>query len=61
VLDTILKRGTPYVQIIPFERKNWEMRVETIDSVKKMTNSISFFLDCINVYKNKIWDKTSWR
>jgi hypothetical protein len=61
VLDTILKRGTPYVQIIPFERKNWEMSVETIDSVKKMTNSISFFLDCVNVYKNKIWDKTSWR
>lgn len=56
VLETILKRGTPYVQCIPFKREEWQMHIE-----KKVDDSISYartFLQ--DVYKKTFWNKKKW-
>ena len=59
-LDTIVKKGTPYVQVIPFKRDNWRMKVKKI--TEKMKDESRFFQDLIiNVYKNKFWSKKSWK
>ena len=31
ILDTIIERGTPYVQCIPFKRDAWKMEIKTIE------------------------------
>ena len=58
VLDTTLEKGTPYVQIIPFKREAWKMKIsENKNLVKKV---FSFELVFQKFYKNKIWKKTTW-
>lgn len=58
VLNTILKKGTPYVQIIPFKRDNWNMKIfEHIDHTQ---DHFSFNLWVKKLYKEKFWKKTSW-
>jgi hypothetical protein len=55
-LETIIKAGTPYVQIIPFKKESWKMVIK-----EKQENTIfkqySIF---INKYKNFFWNKISW-
>ena len=59
-LNTILKKGLPYVQIIPFKRDNWEMKVikktekDDINFFKYLTR---FYLE----YRNKFWQTKQWR
>ena len=54
VLDTIIKKGTPYVQIIPFKRDSWEMKIkgESVDKLK--TRSMFFPFTILNNYKKII-------
>ena len=60
-LDTLLKRGTPYVQIIPFKRENWEMDI-TIKKEKEVKKSLIWYsLDIFNKYKNENWYKKKWK
>lgn len=61
VLDTIIKMGTPYVQIIPFKREQWKMKFESF--TKEDTVNRRFFLELkvINNYKDKWWNKKSWK
>jgi hypothetical protein len=54
-LDDILKRGTPYVQIIPFKRDSWKMNIKS----KKYTDF--FKTKFINVYQNLFWRKKRWK
>ena len=35
-LKTTIKRGTPYVQVIPFKRDSWKMSIEEIKEKKKI-------------------------
>ena len=60
VLDTIIKKGTPYVQIIPFKRDSWEMKIkgESVDKLK--TRSMFFPFTILNNYKKNILNKKSW-
>jgi len=59
VLNTIIKKGTPYVQIIPFKREDWKMKIsENKDHVK---NQFSFLLWFKKLYREKSWRKTSWK
>jgi hypothetical protein len=59
-LDTVLKKGTPYVQIIPFKRDSWKMKIIKKSSTELKKQSMFFGLDLINVYKNNFWKKKSW-
>ena len=56
--DTLLKKGTPYVQVIPYKRESWNMEIKE----KKQTVKKIFFynLTFIQKYKNKFWNKVSW-
>ena len=60
VLETIIKKGTPYVQIIPFKRDNWKMKFTKRKQNEITQSKIFYHLNLINVYKNKHWSKKSW-
>jgi hypothetical protein len=61
VLETTIKKGTPYVQIIPFKRNSWKM-VTKPRKQKEVQNSRFFYgLKILNIYKEKYWSKKSWK
>ena len=61
ILETTIKKGTPYVQIIPFKRDNWKMTVSPRKQ-KEIQNSRLFYgLRLINIYKEKYWNKKLWK
>jgi hypothetical protein len=61
-LDTVLKKGTPYVQIIPFKRESWKMSIESKTTEEFNDSSKIFYsLDMLHNYKNKYWNKKSWK
>lgn len=61
VLEDTIKKGTPYVQIIPFKRESWKMII-TPRKQKEIQNSMLFYsLKILNVYKDKYWKKKSWK
>jgi len=61
VLETIIKKGTPYVQIIPFKRDEWKMKIKEnkIEDIK--INNLSLYLTVINTYKDRYWKKKLWK
>jgi len=61
VLETLIKKGTPYVQIIPFKRDNWKMILKS-KKQKEIQNSRLFYgLKILNIYKDKYWNKKLWK
>jgi hypothetical protein len=61
ILETTIKKGTPYVQIIPFKRDSWKMIVKS-RAQKEIQNSRLFYgLKLLNIYKEKYWNKKSWK
>jgi hypothetical protein len=61
VLETTIKKGTPYVQIIPFKRDSWKMTVKPRKQ-KEIQNSYLFYgFKLLNIYKDKYWNKKSWK
>jgi hypothetical protein len=61
VLETTIEKGTPYVQIIPFKREFWKMTLKSRKQ-KDTQNSLVFYgLKLLNNYKNKYWNKKSWK
>jgi hypothetical protein len=60
ILETTIKKGTPYVQIIPFKRDSWKMILKSRKK-EEIKNSRGFYgLKLLNIYKNKYWKKKSW-
>ena len=61
ILKTLLKKGTPYVQVIPFKRDSWKLKIGEVD-LKKMSKKRYYYnLDLVHNYKNKFWNKKSWK
>jgi hypothetical protein len=61
VLEDTIKKGTPYVQIIPFKRDSWKMSLKPRKQ-KEIQNSRLFYgLKILNIYKEKYWNKKSWK
>jgi hypothetical protein len=61
VLETTILKGTPYVQIIPFKRDNWKMILKP-EKQKEIQNSRIFYgLKILHNYKEKFWNKKSWK
>jgi hypothetical protein len=57
VLETTIKKGTPYVQVIPFKRDSWKMLLKSRKQ-KEIQNSRLFYgLRIIQIYKEKYWNK----
>ena len=61
VLETIIKKGTPYVQIIPFKRDSWKMTTKSRKQKEIQNARVFYNLNVINNYKNKFWNKKSWK
>ena len=61
VLKSTIKRGTPYVQVIPFKREKWKMSF--VNEENQETEKNKFFQDSyiVNNYKQKYWYKKSWK
>jgi hypothetical protein len=61
ILETLIKKGTPYVQIIPFKRDEWKMTFKSREQ-KEIQNSRLFYgLKLLNIYKDKYWNKKLWK
>lgn len=59
-LNTILKMGMPYVQVIPFKRDSWKMKVNY--KFDKTHNAfVRWSLKAIEIYKTWVWQKKSWK
>lgn len=62
-IDEIIKAGVPYVQVIPFKRQNWQMKIksmkekEIIQTRRKMTITEKM----IHTYRNTFFKKTLWK
>jgi hypothetical protein len=60
-LNTVIKTGTPYVQIIPFKRESWKMITKKITQKKILNDKLFFFKSLLHNYKNKCWNKKIWK
>jgi hypothetical protein len=61
ILETVIKKGTPYVQIIPFKRDSWKMTLQSKTSKKIKNNMMFHGLKILNAYKDNYWNKKSWK
>jgi hypothetical protein len=60
VLETLIKKGTPYAQVIPFKRDNWKMTFKPTAQSELQKRRIFYSTKLINIYKDKFWSKKSW-
>jgi len=60
-LETTIKKGTPYVQIIPFKRDSWKMSLKSRKQKEIQNSKIFWNLKSLNIYKDKYWNKKSWK
>ena len=59
-LQTVIKKGTPYCQVIPFKRDSWQMKIKKL-KIKDMAGSKNlYWTRMLNIYKNKFWSKKTW-
>jgi hypothetical protein len=61
ILKTTIKRGTPYVQVIPFKRDSWKMKIKKIDDKIYKKNRFLQQINILNNYKIRWWNKKSWK
>ena len=61
VLEDIIKKGTPYVQIIPFKRNSWKMSFKPLKQKEIQNSKLFYGLKIFNIYKEKYWKKKSWK
>lgn len=60
-LETTIKKGTPYVQVIPFKRDSWKMSIKGIKQKEISKSRLFYNLKLFNIYKEKYWNKKSWK
>jgi hypothetical protein len=57
--------GTPYLQVLPFKRENWEHEIEILNTSEiygKMVDNANFYRQPDGgVYKNKVWSRREYR
>ncbi len=59
-LDTIIKRGTPYAQVIPFKRDNWTSSVEERPRLNFMSGLVKLKGHLYKNYQKLFWRKKKW-
>lgn len=60
-LETTIKKGTPYVQVIPFKRDAWKMKTKPVSPKKVFKSWLSLSLKLIGRYKEDFWNKKVWK
>tara|TARA_R100000951_G_scaffold92427_1_gene80865 strand:+ start:564 stop:1313 length:750 start_codon:yes stop_codon:yes gene_type:complete len=60
-LCSTIKRGTPYVQLIPFKRDDWKMKIENTEDNKISVNKFFQVKHVVHNYKKVFWRKKSWK
>ena len=60
VLDTTIKKGTPYVQVIPFKRETWKMKIKPVSTNFLQKSKLFYNLKIMHIYKSKFWRKKKW-
>jgi hypothetical protein len=61
ILETTIKKGTPYVQIIPFKREPWKMILKSRKPKEIQLSRLFYGLKVLNIYKEKYWNKKTWK
>jgi hypothetical protein len=61
ILETTIKKGSPYVQIIPFKRDSWKMIIKPVKQKESQNSKLFYGLKLLNIYKDKYWNKKSWK
>lgn len=61
ILEDTIKKGTPYVQVIPFKRDSWKMTLKPKKQKEIQNNRLFYGLKLLNIYKDKYWNKKSWK
>jgi len=61
ILETTIKKGIPYVQIIPFKRDSWKMTLKSRKQKDIQNCNLFYQLKVLNNYKDKFWNKKSWK
>jgi hypothetical protein len=60
-----IPEGTPFLQVLPFKRENWEHQIETLSELEindKIIKNMQFFRQPDGgVYKNKIWSRREYK
>lgn len=59
-LDTVLNKGIPYVQIIPFKKESWKMKITSENEQKKFNTNLKIHTRLIRSYKDFFWRKIKW-
>jgi len=63
--EGIIPAGTPYMQILPFKRENWEHQIEFQQQQEiygKMVENMKFYRQPDGgVYKNKVWTRREYK
>jgi hypothetical protein len=57
----VIKKGTPYVQVIPFKRDNWKMSLKPKTKEEIKSGKLFYGLSFLNTYKDKYWNKKIWK
>lgn len=60
VLESVIERGTPYVQVIPFKRESWKMKIVEIEEEEKKMQDFNFHKKIMHNYKIFYWSKKKW-
>ena len=61
VLESTIEIGTPYVQLIPFKRESWSLKIESINPKENHIKRIFNFKHIIHNYKKLYWHKKKWK
>jgi hypothetical protein len=61
VLETLIKKGTPYAQVIPFKRDSWKMVIKKRTQKEIENSEISYHMKLLHAYKQKHWYKKIWK
>lgn len=57
----IIKKGTPIIQLIPFERKNWKRVYKKFNKSERRKNHDEFYSIIKKAYKSLYWVKKEYR
>jgi hypothetical protein len=61
----VIPAGTPYAQMLPFKRENWESEVVIEDPnklyEKNMDNAAKYRVRDGGVYWNQVWERRTYK
>tara|TARA_R100000152_G_C6752045_1_gene175723 strand:+ start:304 stop:1056 length:753 start_codon:yes stop_codon:yes gene_type:complete len=60
ILETVIKRGTPIAQVIPFKRESWKMMIKERSLTKTLMGFFQVKKFLVNNYMRLFWKKKKW-